>query len=87
MTTIAEKISQQLDELKRLRDELRVQIHLGTAETRDLWEKTEQRFAQLETRLKELKREVEGPFQDFGEATRYLVDEIGEAYRQIRKAL
>jgi uncharacterized protein YoxC len=87
MTAIAEKISQELDELKRLRDELRVQIHLGTAETRDLWEKTEQRFAGLETRLKELKREVKGPLQDVGEATRYLLDEIGNAYRQIRKAL
>ena len=87
MTDIAKKISQELDELKRLRDELRVQIHLGSAETRDLWEKTEQRFAQLEGRLKELKREVKGPLQNVGEAARYLLDEIGDAYHQIRNAL
>ena len=87
MTTIMEKVNEELDELKRIRDELRVQIHLGAAETRDLWEKTEQRFEQLERRLGEFKREVKEPLRDVGDATRLLLDEIGDAYRQIRKAL
>jgi uncharacterized protein YoxC len=87
MTAIAEKISQELDELKRIREELRLQIHLGSAETRDLWERTEQRFDRVETRLKQLKREMKGPLQDVGEATRHLLDEIGDAYRQIRNVL
>ncbi len=87
MATIAEKISGELDELRRLRDELRVQIHLGTAETRDLWEQTEERFGRLESRFKEVKRDVKGPLEDVGEATRQLLDEIGNAYREIRKAL
>jgi uncharacterized protein YoxC len=87
MTAIAEKVTEELNDLKRVRDELRVQVHLGAAETRDLWEKTEARLEQLEFRLKNLKRDMKEPLRDVGDATRLLFDEIGEAYRQIRKAL
>jgi uncharacterized coiled-coil DUF342 family protein len=87
MTAIAEKINEELNDLKRIRDELRVQVHLGAAETRELWEKTEERFGQLESRLGEFKRDVREPLHDVGDATRFLLDEIKDAYREIRGAL
>ena len=42
--TLEDKLSEELNELKRVRDEIRVKIHLGKAEARELWERSEQKL-------------------------------------------
>jgi CBS domain-containing membrane protein len=81
------RYQQELDELRRVRDELRVQMHLGKAEAAELWERLEHRFAEAEGHVRALARRAEGPLHDVAEAARGLIDELGSGYRRLRKLL
>ncbi len=87
MTDLADRFNEELDALRRVRDELRVQVHLAAAEVKDLWEQTEHRLERAESRVKRLRDTSKEELEDVGEATRLLIDEIGEAYRRIRDHL
>lgn len=84
MAEIPQKVKEELEGLRRLRDELRVQAHLGKAEARERWEHLEKRWEHLEGRLATLRRESREPLHDIGEAARNLLDEIREGYRHLR---
>ena len=77
----------ELQALRRTRDELEVQLHLGGAEARERWEQLGRKLADAETRARQLLREAKDPVRDVGEALRALVDEIREGYRRIRESL
>jgi hypothetical protein len=81
------RFEEQLDELRRVRDELRVQLHLGKAEATELWENLEHRFAEAEGHARALARRAEAPLSDVADAARLLVDELGNGYRRLRKLL
>ena len=85
MSELVERLHQQVDELKRLRDELRVQAGLAKMEARDLWETSEARWEELEANLERLGREAREPLGKVGEAVKQLTREIGAAYQEIRK--
>lgn len=87
MSEIGDRLSREAEPLKTLRDELRVQIHLGKKEAQQTWEKTEKNWEDLEARLQQLRRESEEPLEKVADAARALVHEIGEAYRSIKKLL
>lgn len=80
-------IAFELDELRRIRDELRLQLHLGRAEATELWEKLEVRFAEAEARARMLARQAEEPVQDVIEAARLLVEELRHGYQRLRELL
>lgn len=80
-------MSTELEELRTLRDELRVRAHLGQMDARDRWEQAEKAWGQLESKLALIQREAQEPLHQVGEAARMLVEEIGEAYRHIRGLL
>jgi SMC interacting uncharacterized protein involved in chromosome segregation len=77
----------EIQSLKTLRDELRVQVNLAAKEARDRFAGAEQSWHQLESRLARVRNESEGSLRDVGEAARALVKEIQEAYRHIRSLL
>ena len=77
----------EIETLKTLRDELRVQLNLAGKEARDLFAKTETSWRELEARAEVVAKESRGALRDVGEAARSLIDEIQEAYRHIRKLL
>ena len=81
------RLSQELEELRRVRDELRIKIHLGRAEAKDLWEKTENKLEEFENKVKSVSSQAEEPLHDVGEAAKHLLDEIKDGYRRIRAAL
>jgi CBS domain-containing membrane protein len=81
----ARGIAAEFESLRRARDELRVQAHLGAAEARDLWDALEAKFREAEARVKLVLREAEHPAEDVGEAARELFGEIREGYRRLRK--
>ena len=87
MTDWSEKFAEELDDLRRVRDELRVQIHLGKAEAKAQWDELEKRFQQLESRAKLVRDESAETLDDIGDAARGLVDEIKRGYRHLRDLL
>jgi len=85
MSDLDDALSREVDQLKTLRDELRVQIHLGKKEAEQVWSSAEKSWEHLEDRLRQIKRQSEEPLEKVADATRQLVHEIGEAYRTIKK--
>lgn len=82
-----EKLSEEVDDLRRVRDELRVQLHLGKEEAREHWEALEKRWQHLEARLKLVREGSRESAEDIREAARMLVEEIRRGYRHVRELL
>jgi len=81
------RFDDELDELRRVRDELRVQANLGKAEATELWEKLEHRFEELEGKVKAKAKAAGEPLADIGDAAQMLADEIRNGYRRLRDIL
>lgn len=82
-----DRYAEELDELRRIRDELRVQVHLGKAEATELWEKLEDRFEHAESQVRSLAKRAEEPVQDVAQAAKLLLEEIRTGYRRLRDLL
>ena len=80
-------LAEELENLRELRDELRVQTELGRAELRDRWHELERRWHQLEGRLKVVREGLREDGQDVREAARLLASELRESYEHLRKRL
>jgi hypothetical protein len=82
-----ERIDEELASLETVRDELRLQIHLGGAEAREAWEKTEKDFRHLEGRLKVLRAASRESVGEIAAATRLLMREIHASYERVHELL
>jgi CBS domain-containing protein len=77
----------ELDELRRIRDELRVQARLGRAEMRDRWEALERSLDELEGKAKRASRAAEPTLRELERDVRKLATELRDGYRRIRDAI
>jgi len=77
-----ERMNTRPDDLKKLRDEVKLKIHLGTMEVKDEWEELEKKWDQF-TRDTDLEKTAEG----LGDATKGLTAELQKGYERLRKAL
>ncbi len=84
MTDVGEKLSSELEQLRTMRDELRVRLHLGTMDAHELWQKAEKSLDELEAKVSRIAREAEEPLHDVAEAARALAHEIAGSYRRIK---
>ncbi|MFI5315617.1 MAG: hypothetical protein ACHQ6T_07945 [Myxococcota bacterium] len=82
-----EPFAAEIDSLRALRDELRVQLNLAGKEARDAFEAAEKTWSKLEGRLKLVERESRSELQGVGKAARALADEIRGAYRRVRELI
>ncbi len=80
-------IHDEIETLRTLRDELRVQANLAAKEVRDRFDETEKRWTELESQIQGIGRESREAARDLGEAGRALLDEIRHAYERIRAQL
>ena len=80
-------LADELDRLRELRDELRVQAKLGQAELHERFEELERRWHQLEGRMKVVREGLREDGQDVREAARLLAGELREGYEHLRKRL
>ena len=71
-----------IEELKQARDELRLQIHLGSKELQDEWAKLEPKWNKF---IEEA--DLEESAERLGAATRTLGEELKQAYERVRSAL
>jgi hypothetical protein len=70
------------DDLKRLRDEIKLKIHLGSMEAQDEWAELEKRWKTFHD-----KAEFDRTAGDLGDAMKKLGADLKSAYERIRKAL
>ncbi len=87
MSNLSERLSKELDELRGVRDEIQLQLHLGAAEVRDRWEKLERDFGQLEGRLERVRDASKEELAEVGEAARELAARIRDGYAQVKSKL
>ena len=80
-------LSGELRELHRVRDELKVQIHLGKAELRARWTALERGLEALESRSSRAREAVEEPLRELEDDAKKLVADLREGFRRIRDAL
>jgi hypothetical protein len=74
------KQSKELKELKKLRDEIRVRMHLGEMEVRDWW-------TQVEPHLADLEETISRGVEQASESKDVFVEEFVDAFRRIRDRL
>ena len=84
---LRERIESEIEALQTVRDELRVRIHLGAAEVRDLWESAEKSWGHLEGRVKVLAEATQESVEDVGAAIDVLAEEIRNGYEHVRRML
>ena len=75
------------EELATQRDELRLQLHLLAAETRDEWDEVEEKWHHLQAKLGRVGESAKDSAADIGAAGEQLAEEIGEAYKRLKKAM
>lgn len=85
--TVQDRLSEEVESLRTLRDELRVQVHLGQAEARERWDQLEKKWQHLEARAGVLAEASRDSLDDIEEAGRLLVDEIRDGYRSLKGLL
>ena len=78
------KLQQSLDDLKRERDELKLQLHLAKAEVRDEWEELERKWNHVRPQLEKRGGEIA---EDTKKTVGVIAEEIMEGYRRIRERL
>lgn len=83
---IAMKETYTVQKLTQLRDELEVKMHLAKADTRDQWEKLEQKWQDLQTKVRTVGAVSAGAGGEVGEAAKHLMKELGEGYEKIRRS-
>lgn len=82
-----ERMEKELEELRRVRDELRVKMHLAKKDAQDRWQQLEKRMGELEAHGKRAAQRTEAPLQEIADASRKLLDELRRGYRELRKLL
>ena len=87
MAYTTEQLNKAFEDLKRQRDELKVQLHLGKAEVRDEWTKLETRLEEVKATMSKVGREAGKTAEAVGAAMGLAVDEIKKGYDRLRKAL
>lgn len=79
-----DRMQEELDVLRQIRDELRVQVHLGKAEAKEAFEHTERKFEEIEATVKLVAREAGKPLHEMGDSFRKLAHELRVGYDRVR---
>ncbi len=81
MTDLKARLQRELEELKTLRDEVKLQAKLGEAEAKKLWEEVEDKWADVEPRLRKFESDVD---EAAGEAASKIMGACKDLYKQIK---
>ncbi|EIC28531.1 MULTISPECIES: hypothetical protein [Methylomicrobium] len=82
-----EELGKLSDTLKQQRDEIRLQIHLATADLKDDWEESEREWGHFKDKLAEIIDESKETTAEFVEKTRIVGEELKVAYKNIQRRL
>jgi uncharacterized coiled-coil DUF342 family protein len=82
-----EKLQELMEQLKQRRDELNVQMQLGKAEAKDLWQETEEKWRHLRNQLESIDNNAGDTAKDVGAAAMLVVEEIKRGYDRLKNML
>jgi nucleoid-associated protein YejK len=82
-----EDLTKLSETLKQQRDEIRLQIHLATADLKDDWEESEKEWGHFKDKFAEIIDESKETTAEFLEKTRVVGEELKLAYKNIHRRL
>jgi hypothetical protein len=82
-----DKLAELMESLRQRRDELGVQIHLGKAEAKDLWQETEDKWRRLRSQLDRIDNGTGDTAKDVGAAAMLVAEEIKQGYERLKNLL
>lgn len=87
MSSDRDMLAEMISSLKQQRDEIALQIHLGTAEAKDEWDKVQEKLDKLSDDFQPLGDAVGESTEGLMTSLGLVADEIKESFNRIRKAL
>lgn len=87
MESVRDELVRFLEELGRQGDELKLKLHLATADARDEWAKLEEKWEDLKGKLDTVCETAEDVSEDIAAAVKQLLVEIEKGYERIRSLL
>lgn len=87
MSTNKKPLDQLTEELRQLRDELSVQMHLAASDARDEWDKLERKWDHFRARAEVVGRAAGSTAEDVGDALELLGQELRKGYHKIKALL
>ena len=85
--TVRERFDQEAEELRSVRDELKVRMHLAKLDAEELWEELEGRWQNAEARLKVLGEASSEAAEDVAEAVELVFQELKHGYEKLRRLI
>lgn len=85
MADLKEEVNELIDNLKQVRDELKVQLHLAKEDIKDEWHEVEGNLEKLEAKAKTIGDATREAGTDVGEAAKLLAEEVKQGFDKIRK--
>ncbi len=85
MSDVKMRIDEVVEDLKIMRDELKVKLSLAKLETKDEWGELEIKLAKLEDKAKEIGAVTLEESKDIGAAAKLLGEEIRDGFKRIAK--
>lgn len=82
-----ERLKEMIDGLKRQRDELALQIHLGKAEAKDEWDKVTAKLDELLVDYEPVKDALSETADNVVSAMKLVSDEVWAGFKRIKKSL
>lgn len=76
-----------INEVKQIRDELRVRAHLLKSETKDKYHELEGKWDHLYGEISPTMKATKGALKDVGAANQLLLEELRQGFKRIRKTL
>jgi hypothetical protein len=86
MSKIAD-VDEVVASLERMRDELKLKIHLAAADARSEWEELEKKWSHLRSKAGVVGRVAGDAAGDVGEAVELLGKELKRGYERLRKVV
>jgi chromosome segregation ATPase len=84
MADLKDEINEMISDLKQVRDELKVQLHLAKADVKDDWDEVEGNLEKLEAKAKNIGDAAKEASGDVGEAAKLLAQEVKNGFDKIR---
>jgi len=76
-----------VEELKQIRDELKVRVHLAAADAKDEWAQLEKKWDHMRARVERVGDVAEDAAEDVGEALASVGKELKKGYERVRNML
>jgi hypothetical protein len=86
-TDLKGALQRELELLRKARDELKLQIHLGKGEAREEWKRLETLWQRVESELMRTSAHAKEPVKELGNAARSIVDELKRGYARVKAEL